>query len=320
MSRIYDAIRQQQRTDVGPRDWHGSRAGRLENTTMAETEELDARDVLTGRASKGDHKNGDAASELSLRVAASARNISPASVPLIKPTPSEAGRLVFREDADGLAAEQFRFLRRTLNRDFPMGAKLLITSASPQDGKTFSTLNLCSCLAESEKSTLLVEADVRQPSVSRVLGVHPGTPGIEHALISKTEPLKSLRYVKDLSFFAGLVAHPPADPSQVISGVGVTDFLDWAVEHFDWVVLDAPPIMPAADVMELVPHVDAVLLVVRAHHTPREMVDRACELLGDNLYGVIFNEATVQATPYYRYLNDYNRRYFRPAERKSESE
>jgi Mrp family chromosome partitioning ATPase len=81
--------------------------------------------------------------------------------------------------------------------------------------------------------------------------------------------------------------------------------LTWARENFLWVVLDAPPVLPAADVSELLPFADAALLVIRARNTPRDLSKRAIELLGKHLRGVIFNEVTVDSDPDYRYLSGY---------------
>jgi Mrp family chromosome partitioning ATPase len=70
-------------------------------------------------------------------------------------------------------------------------------------------------------------------------------------------------------------------------------------------VLDAPPVLPAADVPELLPFADAALLVIRAQTTPRELAKRAIEMLGKQLRGVVFNEVTVDSNPHYRYLSQY---------------
>jgi len=102
-----------------------------------------------------------------------------------------------------------------------------------------------------------------------------------------------------------MVMKLPANPSHLITGPDVKQFLMWAREHFRWVILDAAPVLPAADVGELLPLADAVLLVVRAQNTPRELSRRAFEMLGKRLHGVILNEATSDTNTYYRYLSNY---------------
>ncbi|MBV9180065.1 MAG: hypothetical protein JO356_02025, partial [Acidobacteria bacterium] len=88
----------------------------------------------------------------------------------LKPLLREESRLIFRTDPEGLGAEQFRLLRRTLSQRSPNGGVLLITSPSQGDGKTLTSLNLCTCLASSGEKILLIEADIRRPMVRTVLG------------------------------------------------------------------------------------------------------------------------------------------------------
>jgi len=71
------------------------------------------------------------------------------------------------------------------------------------------------------------------------------------------------------------------------------------------VVIDAPPVLPASDTMELCPLADAVLLVVRVRVTPKELLEKSVQLLGNRLRGVILNEASLCWDSYHRYLTSY---------------
>src|SRR5271170_862108 len=77
----------------------------------------------------------------------------------------ENSRLIFHTDSHGMAAEQYRLLRRKLTQEFSNGGVLMVTSPTVGDGKTLTSINLCSCLAEGGEPTLLVEADMRRPTV-----------------------------------------------------------------------------------------------------------------------------------------------------------
>jgi protein-tyrosine kinase len=213
----------------------------------------------------------------------------------------EESRLVFQTDPHGVPAEQFRLLRRTLKEEFAAGGVLVITSPGKGDGKTLTSLNLCACLADSRETVLLVEADVRRPAARNILGNAIEPPGIEDAWAEKVEPRKTVHLIEELSLHAALVAKVPDDPSRLINGPGVKKFFAWARENFRWVVIDAPPLFPAADVAELLPLADAALLVIRAESTPRELSRRAFEVLGTRLHGVIFNAAAVDSSFYYSY-------------------
>jgi protein-tyrosine kinase len=214
----------------------------------------------------------------------------------------EESRLVFQTDPHGVPAEQFRLLRRTLRHAFAAGGVLMITSPGEGDGKTLTSLNLSACLGSLGDATLLVEADVRRPTVRNIWGGAIKPPGIEDAWAGKVEPRQAIHLIEELSLHVALVAKIPENPSRLVNASGVKQFLVWARENFRWVVLDAPPVLPAADVAELLPLVDAALLVIRAQSTPRELTRRAFEMLGTHLHGVIFNAATVDSNPYYGYL------------------
>jgi len=226
-------------------------------------------------------------------------------------------RLVFQADPHGLAAEQFRFLRRTLEQKFANGAVLLITSPAPKDGKTLTSVNLSSCLADSGRSTLLLEADIRQPSMCKLLGCEEISIGIEQALAGSVPPAMPVHFVQELSLHVAMVAKAPAEPSRLISGSGLKQFLSWARGQFNWIVIDSPPVLPAADVTHMMPLADAVLAVVRTHSTPRELAVRAFEILGNRLSGVVLNGATIESNPYYRYLSDYGEKGAAPARRET---
>jgi Mrp family chromosome partitioning ATPase len=218
---------------------------------------------------------------------------------------TEESRLVFQTDPKGMAAEQFRLLRRTVMEEFDGGAVLLITSPAKGDGKTLTAFNLCTCLGNAGDPTLLVEADFRQPKVRELVGCGIDAPALEDALAGGVEPAQAVRWIGELNFHAAMVAKTPDHPSLLTNGVGVKRFLTWARSHFFWVVLDAAPVLPVADVPELLEFANAALLVIRAQITPRELSKRAIEILGKSLRGVIFNDVTAVSNPHFRHLSDY---------------
>ena len=205
----------------------------------------------------------------------------------------DESRLVFRTNLHGSAAEHFRLLRRTLCEKFDKGALLIITSPGVADGKTLTALNLSACLAESGEPTLLVESNFRRPTIGNVLGCAIEAPGIEDAFAGRVGPNQVVNFIGELSLHVAVVTRTSDDSSPSIKRVGSGRFLAWAREHFRWVVLDAGPVLPDADVAESLPFESAVLLVIRARHTSVELSRRAFEVLGKRLHGVIFNEATI---------------------------
>jgi Mrp family chromosome partitioning ATPase len=216
----------------------------------------------------------------------------------------EGSRLVFRNDPRGLAAEQFRLLRRNLTHEFPTGAALLITSPSVGDGKTLTSINLSSCLAETGSPTLLVELDTRCPAITKAFNCTIESPGLEDTLAGRVEPTQVIYWIRELNLHAALIDKIPENTFDLIAKT--KEFVTWARKRFTWVVLDAPPVFPNADVAELLPAADAVLLVIRAQNTPTELSKRAVDMLEKHLRGVIFNDTTVDSHPYYGYLGAYS--------------
>lgn len=327
MSKVYEALRQKEQED--------SASARSQSTTFENlTEGLDSRPFSPEPGIT------DPILQAALGMAEEVRVLPHEPLPFVYPPPAapvsepqtspsgfrrlrvgyrENSRLVFQTNRHGLAAEQLRFLRRNLEQKFPRGAVLLVTSPAPKDGKTLTCLNLCSCLADTGRSTLLLEGDIRKPSVHKFLCATDIAPGIEDVLCGAATASQAVHLVEELSFHVAMVANPPAEPSRLVSGTNFKQLVEWARGRFDWVVIDSPPVLPAIDVTQLMPLADAVLAVIRTHSTPRELAVRTFEVLGNRLSGVILNDATVDSNPYYRYLSEYREKGFAPAETRAEN-
>jgi len=199
-------------------------------------------------------------------------------------------RLVFRADRNGFAAEQYRLVCRTLSQQFRASTSLMITSPGRGDGKTLTALNLSCCLAEQDP-TLLLEVDLHRATVGKALGCAIAAPGVEDALAGRVLPSETVNFIGELSLHVAMVGRRSKDSSELIDGAGVSRFLDWARRHFRWVVLDAPPVLPSANVADLLPLMAAVVVVIRGRKTSRKLSEEAFKTLGKHLHGVIFNEA-----------------------------
>jgi len=223
----------------------------------------------------------------------------------ITPALREEARLVLRSSPHSLAAEQFRFLRQRLNHEFKDGGVLMVTSAGKSDGKTLTSINLCSSFSDLGQSTLLVEVDVHRPSIARTLNCDIEGAGVESAFCGKASPHEVVHALDNLWFHAAMVAKDPLGPAPRLNSGSVDKFLAWARQKFRWIVLDAPPAVLVADVAEVLPLTDAALLVVRAQNTPRALLELALQTLGSHLRGVVFNDASTYSAPQYKYLDTY---------------
>lgn len=194
---------------------------------------------------------------------------------------------------------------RFMNVDNPVRT-IIITSAVPNEGKTFVSANLAQAIATSGKTVLVVECDMRRRSMSGSLGIHP-----EHglyAVISGEVPLTTAAIQTSTKgmFFLDAEPHIP-NPSDLLNSKGFSRLIDEASQVFDYVIFDTPPVGTFIDAAVLGRKVDATLMVVREGVVHREEVTQAVNQLrkaGVNLAGVVMNGCEANnSEKYYRYYS-----------------
>jgi protein-tyrosine kinase len=207
-------------------------------------------------------------------------------------------RLVISEDRDPFLVEQFRRLAATLHQTQAANhiKTVMLTSASPNDGKTLTAINLALILSESyRREVLLIDADLRRPSIRDVSHL-PDVVGLADGLKAKTEQkLTIFRLTKNLSLLPA--GRPDPDPMGSLTSSRMRRILADACSRFDWVVIDAPPVGTVSDASILAEMVDASLLVVRAGQTDCGLTQKAIESIGrERILGVVLNGAEIPST------------------------
>lgn len=212
-------------------------------------------------------------------------------------------------------AERYRRLRLKLDQPGADGGSrqvMVVTSAVPEEGKTTTAINLAiACSEDRDRTTLLIDADLRRPSVSRYLTPPPKL-GLSEVLTGDASLEHALLEIKA----AHLTILPAGAPSQNPLGLLQSDYLGSVFaelrRRYDRIVIDTPPTVPFTDAAILSAVSDGVVLVVRARKTTGTLIDRArASLAHGTLLGVVLND--VSFTPvdrYYYQYDDYNpRRY-----------
>ncbi|HET7218505.1 MAG TPA: CpsD/CapB family tyrosine-protein kinase [Vicinamibacterales bacterium] len=207
-------------------------------------------------------------------------------------------RLVVSDDRDPYLVEQFRRLAATLHQAQAANQikTVMVTSASPNDGKTLTAINLALILSESyRRQVLLIDADLRRPSIRDVTQM-PDVVGLADGLRARAEQrLTVFRLTKNLSLLPA--GRPDPDPMGSLTSSRMRRIIADACTRFDWVVLDAPPVGTVSDASILAEMVDASLLVVRAGQTDCGLTQKAIEAVGrDRILGVVLNGADVTIT------------------------
>jgi capsular exopolysaccharide synthesis family protein len=221
----------------------------------------------------------------------------------LSPDIARRGKLVVGSGDNAAFIEQYRRLAATLHdAQMEKGLKtVMVTSAVPKEGKTLTVVNLALTLSESYgRRVLLIDADLRGPSVHHVLGI-PNERGLSELLhADRVEP-------STVSVSPRLEVLPSGrineNPLAGLSSARMQTFVDDMATRFDWVLLDTPPVglLPDAQLLGRVAH--AAVFVIRAGATPYALVARAITELGrDCIIGTVLNgveERTLPDTNYY---------------------
>jgi capsular exopolysaccharide synthesis family protein len=229
-------------------------------------------------------------------------------------TSSSIPSLVVLDDPRSFAAEAYRVLRNNLhyaNPDLPL-RRILVTSAGPGEGKSTTAANLALVLAQSDRSVLLVEADLRRPTV-HTLFRQPSSPGLSSYLVGDAllEAVLLKSAVPNLSLVA--CGPIPPNPAELLASRRMQSFLATVTERYDAIILDSPPVLATSDACAIAPHVDGVLLVVDSGRTPQVSLTRAKERVDavrGRVIGAVLNRFDASANGYSRrYYNTYDNYY-----------
>lgn len=216
----------------------------------------------------------------------------------------EAGPITW-QDPKSVAAEAFRILRTNLqftNPDRPLKS-LLVTSPTVGDGKSTVTANLAVSFALSGRKVVVVNADLRRPSVHKLLRVADGV-GLTSVLVGQASVDEALRDT-EIPNVRLLTAGPmPPNPAELLESQRMRAVMRELEECADIILYDAPPITVVTDAGLLAPHVDGCLLVMSLGVTQREMAKVAMEQLqrvGGRILGAVANRVGHGAGYYYYY-------------------
>lgn len=223
--------------------------------------------------------------------------------------------LVALTEEDEIASEGFRSIRTNIifSMTGPKGKTLLVSSSSPEEGKTLLAANLAVAMALAGKETLLVDGDMRNPRVHDIFEL-PKSPGLTEVLVGEAPWPSALQMAEDpllekLKIITS--GHKSPNPSELLGSEGFQRFINEARDRFDFILLDSSPIMMVADSAILAKAADRVVLTVKAGETPREVIRQAIKQLRAidvKILGVVLNR--VEFAKHYGYYYHYYRGYY----------
>jgi len=234
---------------------------------------------------------------------------------LVIATSKEAVELVTQVRPQSQMAESYRALRTSLllsNLGAPPKV-IMMTSALPQEGKTTTSINCAVVLAQKGVRVLLIDADLRRPSIHKTLGMAPHS-GLSNVLTGSTTIEKAITHTSILPNLDVLTAGtPPPNPAELLASTNMRDLLEQLREQYDHIVIDTPPSLSVTDAVVLSPRADAVVLVIRSGQTTKQALRRSRDILTQvnaKVVGVLLNAVDLSSPDYYYYY-EYQGKYAR---------
>lgn len=234
---------------------------------------------------------------------------------LVIASSKETVELVTQVSPQSQMAESYRALRTSLllsNLGAPPKV-IMVTSALPQEGKTTTSINCAVVLAQKGVRVLLIDADLRRPSIHKTLGMGPHS-GLSNVLTGTTTLDQAITRTTILpNLFVLAAGTPPPNPAELLASANMKEVLAKLCEEYDHIVIDTPPTLSVTDAVVLSPRADAVVLVIRSAQTTKQALRRSRDILTQvnaKVVGVLLNAVDLSSPDYYYYY-EYQGKYAR---------
>jgi succinoglycan biosynthesis transport protein ExoP len=200
--------------------------------------------------------------------------------------------------------EAFRALRTSLV--FSSGSEgtrvIGLTSAQPLEGKTTTACNMAIALAYGGSRVLLIDADMRRPSVSRTMGIE-NTIGLSHLLTGQATARQTIRRTNVQNLWVMTAGITPPNPSELLASERMKTLIANVQNGpFDWVLIDTPPVLAVTDAVIIAPWVSGMVFVIGSEMTQRRLAERAVETLmtsRPHILGAVLNRVDIIRNKYY---------------------
>lgn len=201
-------------------------------------------------------------------------------------------------------SEQYKTIRTNIQFSSDMGIRsIAVTSSAPGEGKSTTVSNLAIVFAQQGKKTLLIDGDMRKPTIHYKLNL-PNHHGLTNILTKRSELGNCVQQSVIDNLFILTTGPIPPNPAELLSSQTMKDLLKAAVEQFDVVLIDTPPVLAVTDAQILANQCDGTILVIKSGTTPIEAATKAKELLlsaNGKLLGTVLNQKKINESHYYYY-------------------
>ncbi|HOW84878.1 MAG TPA: polysaccharide biosynthesis tyrosine autokinase [Candidatus Aminicenantes bacterium] len=223
--------------------------------------------------------------------------------------------LIASREPQSIQAESYRSLRTTLLVSSPPGRvkSILMTSPLAREGKSTTVSNLGITLAEANKKVLIIDSDLRKPRQARIFGIRNNhRPGLSNYLSDRIEIDAMIQPTGHANLDLISSGPLPANPIELIASDAMDNLVANLKRRYDYLLFDAPPVLAVSDALALGPMVDAIILVARGGHTPKQAMRQAKQKLDAHklkCLGVVLNGIDLveqdgyYARQYYKYAD-----------------
>ena len=242
-----------------------------------------------------------------------------------KYTANSDGVTMLHKKLNFAATEAYKLLRTNLMFTLPdsEGCRIVgITSAIRGEGKSTTATNLSYSIAETGKKVLLVDADLRIPSIAKKLDVQE-VPGLSNVLVEHEGIDKAVIHMPELDNWHVLPSgNRPPNPTELLTSSQMTSFVKKISDSYDFVIFDLPPVDLVSDALAISPLLDGMLLVVREDYLERRELNKCIkrlELSNVKVLGVVMNDADDGTSSYGHYKRNkhYKSSYYKTSEYQS---
>lgn len=221
--------------------------------------------------------------------------------------------LITQSMPKSVVSEAFRSLRTSILFSSSSDRELksiMITSAGPSEGKTTTGVNLSIAMSLGEKKVLIVDCDLRKPSLHKVFS-RPNDAGISNLVVDHNRAIEEVIQETGINNLHLITSGPiPPNPSELLGSHRMSEIMKQLEDSYDWIIYDSPPVMSVTDATIVGRLVEGVVLVVDATSTSRESAvasKRALSEVGANIIGVALNKADIREEGYYSYYYEYGK-------------
>ncbi|MBR7132403.1 MAG: CpsD/CapB family tyrosine-protein kinase [Clostridia bacterium] len=227
------------------------------------------------------------------------------------------------ENLEFTAIEQYKLLRTNLDFTLPEDQKcpiIGVTSSMRGEGKSTTAVNLSYVLAEKGKNVLLIDGDLRLPSVAKKMRIS-GSPGLTDLLMGKGAHIGDFQSPLLTNWYILPSGSIPPNPSELLGSRRMEAILNDLKEKFDYIVIDLPPVNIVSDALSISSLITGMVVVIREEYTEKQELERCfrqLKLSNVNVLGCVLNESKNSNSSYSKYKK-YKYKYYQKAPQRNEA-